>query len=71
MTATALSWRHALLAFLVVAIWGSNFVVIKVALAHLPPLTFAALRFSLAFFPAAFFSSVLRFPCATWRPMAC
>jgi O-acetylserine/cysteine efflux transporter len=55
MTATALSWRHALLACVVVAIWGSNFVVIKVALAHLPPLTFAALRFGLAFFPAVFF----------------
>jgi len=55
MTATALSWRHAVLAFVVVAIWGSNFVVIKVALAHLPPLTFAALRFGLAFFPAALF----------------
>jgi O-acetylserine/cysteine efflux transporter len=42
-----------LLALAVVAIWGSNFVVIKFALAHLPPLLFAALRFALAFLPAA------------------
>jgi O-acetylserine/cysteine efflux transporter len=46
---------HFLLALAVVAIWGSNFVVIKVALEHLPPLLFAALRFTIAFVPAAFF----------------
>jgi O-acetylserine/cysteine efflux transporter len=45
--------RHFLLALAVVAVWGSNFVVIKLALAHLPPLLFAALRFTLAFLPAA------------------
>jgi O-acetylserine/cysteine efflux transporter len=50
-----LSVRHFLLALAVVAVWGSNFVVIKNALAHLPPLLFAALRFSLAFLPAVFF----------------
>lgn len=33
-------WRHFLLALAVVAVWGSNFVVIKVALGHLPPLLF-------------------------------
>jgi O-acetylserine/cysteine efflux transporter len=44
--------RHGLLALAVVAVWGSNFVVIKNALADLPPLLFAALRFSLAFVPA-------------------
>ncbi len=51
----ALPLRHFLLALLVVAVWGSNFVVIKNALSHLPPLLFAALRFSMAFLPAAFF----------------
>jgi len=50
-----LSVRHFLLALAVVAVWGSNFVVIKNALGHLPPFLFAALRFSLAFLPAAFF----------------
>ena len=59
-----LPWRHLLLALAVVAVWGSNFVVIKNALAHLPPLLFAALRFSLAFVPAAFF---LRRPAVPWR----
>jgi len=48
-------WRHLLLALAVVAVWGTNFVVIKMALAHLPPLLFAALRFALAFFPAVLF----------------
>ncbi len=47
--------RHLLLAVLVVAIWGTNFVVIKAALTTLPPLLFAALRFTLAFAPAALF----------------
>ena len=36
-----LSARHLWLALVVVAIWGSNFVVIKLALAHLPPLLLA------------------------------
>jgi O-acetylserine/cysteine efflux transporter len=67
MTAHSLTWRHALLALAVVAIWGTNFVVIKVALAHLPPLTFAALRFTFAFLPAAFF---LKRPPVPWRNLA-
>ncbi|WP_304172103.1 EamA family transporter [Phenylobacterium aquaticum] len=67
MTAHSLTWRHALLALAVVAVWGTNFVVIKVALAHLPPLTFAALRFTFAFLPAAFF---LKKPPVPWRNLA-
>ena len=55
MNKTSLSLPHALLAIFTMAIWGSNFVVIKAALAHIPPLSFAALRFSLAFVPAVFF----------------
>ena len=43
--------RHALLALAVVAVWGTNFVIIKLALGHLPPLLFATLRFTLAAFP--------------------
>jgi O-acetylserine/cysteine efflux transporter len=46
---------HALLALAVVAVWGTNFVVIKLAIGVLPPLWLAALRFTLAFVPAAFF----------------
>lgn len=67
MTAHSLTWRHALLALAVVAVWGTNFVVIKVALAHLPPLMFAALRFTFAFLPAAFF---LKKPPVPWRNLA-
>ena len=51
----ALPLRHFLLALAVVAVWGTNFVVIKLALGALPPLLFAALRFGLVLFPALFF----------------
>ncbi len=59
--------RHLLLALAVVAVWGTNFVVIKVALATLPPLLFATLRFALAFLPAALF---VRRPAVGWKPLA-
>ena len=56
-----------LLALAVVAIWGSNFAVIKVALATLPPLLFASLRFVIALVPAVFFLARPRVP---WRNLA-
>ncbi|WP_036246931.1 EamA family transporter [Methylobacter sp. BBA5.1] len=43
------------LAVLVVAIWGFNFVVIKVGLKEIPPILLCALRFFLSAFPAVFF----------------
>lgn len=46
---------HLLLALMVVAIWGFNFVVIKVGLADVPPLFLTALRFFFAALPAVFF----------------
>lgn len=55
MPAASLKPAHALLALLVMAIWGTNFVVIKLALMHLPPLTLAALRFTFAALPAVLF----------------
>ena len=67
MSSASLPWRHLLLALAVVAVWGSNFVVIKAALAHLPPLTFALLRFLFALLPAVFF---LRRPAVPWRHLA-
>jgi O-acetylserine/cysteine efflux transporter len=67
MTSTSLSVRHALLALAVMAVWGSNFVVIRVGLDHLPPLLFATLRFSFAFLPAALF---LKKPDVPWRNLA-
>lgn len=62
-----LSLRHFLLALAVVAVWGSNFVVIKLALAHLPPLLFATLRFTLAVLPAVF---LLPRPQVPWSNLA-
>ncbi|MGH8050795.1 MAG: EamA family transporter [Arenimonas sp.] len=64
---TQLRLSHFLLALAVVAVWGTNFVVIKLALGQFPPLLFAALRFSVAFIPAAFF---LPRPAASWRNLS-
>lgn len=58
---------HLALALAVTAVWGSNFVIIKFALVHLPPLTLALLRFTLAFAPMALF--VPR-PKVRWRNLA-
>lgn len=63
----ALPFRHFLLALAVVAVWGTNFVVIKYALAHLPPLLFAALRFTLVLLPAML---VLPRPAVRWQNLA-
>jgi O-acetylserine/cysteine efflux transporter len=67
MHAATLPPRHLLLALVIVVVWGTNFVVAKQAMATLPPLTFAALRFALAFLPAALF--VAR-PAVPWRLLA-
>jgi O-acetylserine/cysteine efflux transporter len=47
--------RHILLALLVVAIWGFNFVIIKLSVEALPPILAAGLRFVAAALPAVFF----------------
>lgn len=67
MSHATLPLRHALLALAVVAVWGTNFVVIKAALATLPPLLLATLRFALAFLPAALFVARPKLP---WRTLA-
>lgn len=67
MNQTSLPLRHALLALAVVAIWGSNFVVIRIGLDHLPPLLFATLRFTFALAPAVFF---IKRPDVPWRDLA-
>ena len=59
--------RHFLLALAVVSIWGSNFVIIKFALDHLPPLLFATLRFVFAALPAVL---LLPRPDLPWRNLA-
>jgi O-acetylserine/cysteine efflux transporter len=56
--------RHTLLATLVAAFWGFNFVVIEIGLDNFPPLLFAALRFVATAFPALLF---VRRPDVPWR----
>lgn len=59
--------RHLLLALIVVAIWGSNFVAIKLALVDLPPLLLCAVRFVFVSVPLVFF---LPRPAITWAQLA-
>ena len=54
MGGSSLSVRDLLLALAVVFVWGTNFVVIRIGLDSLPPLLFAALRFTLVLVPMAF-----------------
>ena len=67
MTDAPLPLRHFLLALAVVAVWGTNFVVIRVALDHLPPLLFATLRFTLVLLPMMF---LVKRPRVPWRNLA-
>src|SRR6185437_7319046 len=57
---------HFLLALLVVAVWGTNFVVIHLALRHFPPLLFAAARFTFAALPWVL---VVKRPAVPWRQL--
>jgi len=50
-----MSPQHILLAILVTAIWGFNFVVIHWGLGDMPPLLLSAMRFLVAAIPAIFF----------------
>lgn len=59
--------RHLLLAVAIMAIWGSNFTLVKLALVDFPPFLFAGLRFFIAFLPAAFF---LKRPDVPWSNLA-
>jgi O-acetylserine/cysteine efflux transporter len=63
----SIPWLHIVMALAVVAVWGTNFVVIKGALHHLPPLLFASLRFFFVAFPAVFF---LKRPMVPWTRLA-
>lgn len=59
--------RHLMLVLGLAAVWGVNFVVIAVGIAHFPPLMFSALRLLAAAVPAIFF---LRSPGVPWRWVA-
>jgi O-acetylserine/cysteine efflux transporter len=54
---------HLLLALAIVAVWGTNFVVIKLSLHSFPPFLFAALRYTFAFLPLALFFPI---PKVSW-----
>jgi O-acetylserine/cysteine efflux transporter len=62
-----LTWRDAVLAIAIVFVWGTNFVVIRVALDALPPLFLATMRFVLVLVPAIFF---LPRPNVSWINLA-
>src|SRR3954468_24866688 len=59
--------RDSLLAALVATVWGFNFVVIDWGMKDVPPLLFAAIRFTLVVFPAVL---LVRRPAAPWRTVA-
>lgn len=67
MSEARLPARHALLALAVVAVWGTNFPIFKLALGTLPPLLLAVLRFALVLLPAALF---IPRPAVPWRQLA-
>lgn len=58
---------HMLLALAVVAVWGTNFVVIKIALGDFPPFLFAALRFACSALPWLLF---IKRPPVRWQWLA-
>ena len=67
MNRTSLTPLHTLLAIAVMAVWGTNFVVMKVALTHVPPLMMATLRFIVVVLPMAFF---VKRPAVRWTNLA-
>ena len=66
MTIGGFTPRAVLLALAVVAVWGTNFVVIRIGLDALPPLLFAALRFAAVVVPLIFF---VKRPAVSWRDL--
>lgn len=56
-------WSTAL-AVAVAAVWGFNFIMVKIGLDEIPPLTFCALRFLFASVPAIFF---IKKPNVSWK----
>ncbi|MDY0874068.1 EamA family transporter [Dongia rigui] len=55
---------HIALALLVAALWGINFVAIKIGLKDFPPFLLSALRFAAVAMPMLFFVGR---PCVSWR----
>jgi O-acetylserine/cysteine efflux transporter len=63
----SLTPAHLMLAIAVTMVWGSNFVVVKYALATMAPLTLATLRFTAVLIPLVFF---VKRPAASWGNLA-
>lgn len=61
-----MKFRHILMAILVAAIWGFNFVAVKVGLQEIPPFLYGASRFIIAALPALFFKR----PNVSWTLIA-
>jgi len=59
--------QHILLAILVAAVWGCNFIFVKLGVHEMPPLFLCALRFFLASVPAIFF---IRWPTHAFKMVA-
>jgi O-acetylserine/cysteine efflux transporter len=59
--------KHILLATLVAAVWGCNFIFVKLGVHEIPPLFLCAVRFFLASVPAIFF---IRWPNTTFKMVA-
>lgn len=62
-----MSVRDGLLMALVIAVWGVNFLFMKIALNEIPPMVLGLLRFVCVIFPAVFF---LKPPKAPWYWLA-
>lgn len=62
-----MSPRDLLIAVVLVAIWGTNFVALKWSLLEIPPFLLTALRYTFTALPAVFF---IRKPAVSWRFMA-
>jgi O-acetylserine/cysteine efflux transporter len=60
-------FTHLLLALAVVAVWGTNFVIIRLGLDSFAPFTFAALRYTFSALPFLFF---IRRPAVAWGKLA-
>ena len=58
---------HLILALAVVAMWGTNFVVVHAALKQFPPVTLGVLRFLLSAFPLVL---LVPRPTVSWRLLA-
>jgi O-acetylserine/cysteine efflux transporter len=66
-TGRTMPLTHLLLALAVVAIWGTNFVIIRLGLDSFAPFTFAALRYTFSALPFLFF---IRRPPIAWSKLA-